>query len=187
MQSLGPRTNFGTNVARPDAVPGYAQGGAIPMEDENPMMDTMGSQLQTDINSALGVVKDIFNYGRKLHGLGGDDEGGAIDTAQMPSTPFRETPVPQPMPKPNSLPYGPNEKPFGKRVSGLEEKNLPSSPGQYTPTDRPMPRPNSFPYGPGQVPFGKRSDAQPTHDETTETPQQEMAEGAIDTDDEEIA
>lgn len=179
-----PRTNFGTSIVRPGSVPAYAQGGAIPTEEDNPLMDSMGSQLQVDINSALGVVKDVFSYGRKLHGLGGgDDEGGAVDTAQMPSTPFRETPVPQPMPKPNSFPYGPNEKPFGRRMSGLEEKTLPSSPGQYTPGPQPMPKPNSFPYAPGQIPFGRRADA----GEATETPEQEMAEGAIDTDDEEMA
>jgi hypothetical protein len=165
----------------------FAQGGSVPGaidtdEEDNPMMDTMGSQLQSDINSALSIVKDVIGYGRKLHGLGGGgggDDEGAVDTAQMPSTPFRETPVPQPMPKPNSFPYGPNEKPFGRRA-GLEEKTLPSAPGQYTPTDRPMPKPNAFPYGPGQVPFGKRADA----GEATETPEQEMAEGAIDTDEE---
>lgn len=196
---MGPRTNFGTNVVQPGSVPAYAQGGAIDTDlEDNPMMRGMGARLQVDINSALGVVRDVLNYGRGLHGLGGGGNEGAIQEAQMPSTPFRETPVPQPMPKPNSFPYGPHEKPFGKRmganageqtqdVAAFEPKVLPGAPFSETPRPQPMPGP----LPPTSNPFGKRvsenSGQSSDDEEASETPQQEMAEGAIDTEDEEMA
>lgn len=118
------RSNFGTNVMRPgqqppSAAPAYAAGGAIDTGD-NPMMGTMGAQLQFDLNSALGVVGNVLAYGRKLHGLGGDEdsgegsgEGGAIETAGvMPTVPFSESQRDRPMPGP--LP--PTSNPFGKRA-----------------------------------------------------------------------
>jgi hypothetical protein len=190
-----PRTNFGTDVMQPGQqprgmVPSYSQGGAIDTEEEtNPLMDTMAAHMQVDINAALGVVGDVLSYGRKLHGLGGGGpaEGGGggeeQHAASMPMKPFSETPKPQPMMPPSALPYGPNEKPFGKRSEGEAEPEgdeggaidvagvIPSQPHSETPRPQPMPGP----LPPTNNPFGKRatmSEAEPEPDVET---------GAIDT------
>lgn len=185
---LGPRSNFGTNTISPaqqppGTVPSFAAGGAIDEETGgvNPMMDTMGSRMQVDINAALGAVKGVLDYGRQLHGLGG---GGDKQAASMPMKPFSETPKPQPMMPPSSLPYGPGEKPFGKRSEGEQEPQeeggaidvagvIPSAP--YSETAKPQPMPGPLP--PTSNPFGKRAEAEPESDQG----------GAIQTDDEEAA
>lgn len=181
---MRPPNNFGTDVQYPgqrhtSAAPAFAAGGAIDEDtgETNPLMDTMGSQMQVDINSALGVLKGVLDYGRKLHGLGG---GGGEDqvAGNIPAAPFSETPKPQPMMPPGSLPYGPNEKPFGKRVEGEQDGAidvagvLPSVPFSESQRERPMPGP----LPPTSNPFGKRvseaePEAEPDNDEV----------GAIDT------
>lgn len=184
----GSSSTGGTQVQPPLGVAGvnaFAEGGAIPDgEEESPMMNTMGSRMQVDINAALKTVGDVFSYGRRLHGLEG---GGEKQAGNMPTKPFSETPKPQPMMPPSALPYGPNEKPFGKRGAiddGSMEVagNIPTKPFNETPRPQPMMPPSALPYGPGEKPFGKRvseNDA-PTSDEPDEG-------GAIDTDDEETA
>ena len=52
----------------------FSQGGAIPD-------DTDGSPEQDDISKALESVDQVLAFGRKLHGLGGGDDEGAINTA----------------------------------------------------------------------------------------------------------
>src|SRR6185312_10943993 len=130
----------------------YAEGGAIPddPEEESPMMNTMGSRMQVDINAALKVVGDVFSYGRRLHGLEG---GGEKQAGNIPTKPFSETPKPQPMMPPSSLPYGPGEKPFGRRGAiddgGSMEVagNIPIKPFSETPRPQPMMPPSALPYG----------------------------------------
>lgn len=164
----------------------YEAGGAIP-EDDSPMMDTMGARMQVDINAALGAVKGVLSYGRQLHGLGGGDK----QAASMPVKPFNETPKPQPMMPPSSLPYGPGEKPFGKRSEANPNEQEPDNDADdqggaidvagmipsvpHSETAKPQPMPGPLP--PTSNPFGKRAEAQPESDEG----------GAIQTDDEEAA
>jgi len=180
--------NFGTQTMRPErqpftGVPGYAQGGAIDTDETNPLMESTGAQLQVDINAALGVINNVLSYGRKLHGLGGEsggDEGGEQQTAGViPAQPFSETPKPRPMPSPGNFPYGPNEKPFGRRSEAdpnepepdgdADDKGaiemagvLPSKPFSETPKPQPMPGP----LPPTSNPFGRRnmSEAEPEPD-----------------------
>ncbi len=191
---LGPRSNFGTNTISPaqqppGTVPSFAAGGAIDEDTGgvNPMMDTMGARMQVDINAALGAVAGVLSYGRQLHGLGGGDK----QAANMPMAPFNETPKPQPMMPPGSLPYGPGEKPFGKRTSEADPNEqepdsdaddqgaidvagvIPSVP--FSESQRPQPMPGPLP--PTSNPFGKRAEAEPEVDEG----------GAIQTDEEEVA
>jgi hypothetical protein len=179
------RSNFGTSVMQPGqqprgAVPSYAAGGAIDEEtgDVNPMMNSMGAQLQVDINAALGVVGDVLAYGRKLHGIGGEQQ----TAARMPTVPGNqsESGIPRPQPMPGPLP--PTSNPFGKRTEGEAEEPeeggaidvagvMPAVPYSETPKPRPMPGP----LPPTSNPFGKRAEAE--GDEG----------GAIPTDDEEVA
>jgi hypothetical protein len=177
---IPPRSNFGTDTIQPAQQPpgtvrAYAAGGAIDTgeEDLGPLGNTLGAQLQQSLSQAMQTVGSVLSYGRSLHGLGGeqeDDQAGAIDTAGvMPSTPFRETPVERPMPRPDAYPLPPGQKPFGKRVEGEGSFNtagvMPGTPFRETPVERPMPRPDNFPLPPGQVPFGKRvSEAEPEED-----------------------
>lgn len=92
---------------------GFSQGGAIPDSETGE-----GSPEQDQISKALESVDAVLAFGRKLHGLGGGDNEGAIQTAsRMPSVPGTPSdsgakPV-QPMPGP--LP--PTANPFGKRAS----------------------------------------------------------------------
>jgi hypothetical protein len=185
-----PRTNFGTDVMQPgqqprNMVPSYAQGGAIDTEeDTNPLMDTMASRMQVDINAALGVVGDVLSYGRKLHGLGGGQDEGQGEqqvAARMPTVPGNqsESGVMRPQPMPGPLP--PTSNPFGKRSENDGQSSdeegaidvagvIPAQPYSETPKPQPMPGP----LPPTNNPFGKRtmSEAEPEPDAET---------GAIDT------
>jgi len=113
----------------------FAGGGAIDEEtgDVNSPMGGLGGA--GGLQSALSVVQEVLSYGRKLHGLGGDQVAG-----RMPTTPGT-----------------PSE-------SGVRE--------------RPMPGP----LPPTKTPFGKRAEA-----EEPEPAQEQVAEGGIETDDEELA
>lgn len=107
---------------------GFAQGGAIPTEEDATEMG--GSMGRVDLTGALATVQSVLGFGRKLHGLGGDEqqEGGAIQEAsgygngRMPAVPGNQSesgvkPV-QPMPGP--LP--PTNNPFGKRAEAEPEE-----------------------------------------------------------------
>ncbi len=65
-----------------------------------------------DMQAALASVGSAMNYGRRSHGLGGDEQQAA---AAMPTTPGtqsesgkRQQPMPGPLP--------PTQNPFGKRA-----------------------------------------------------------------------
>jgi len=102
----------------------FADGGAIPTNDGF----SNGSPQQDAISKALSTVDGVLAYGRKLHGLGGGNEEGAIKGAgtqmasgyqngRMPAVPGSqsESGVPRPQPMPGPLP--PTSNPFGKRAS----------------------------------------------------------------------
>lgn len=96
----------------------FADGGAIE--------DTDGSPQQDAIQKALSTVDGVLAFGRKLHGLGGDDDGGAIKTAgltRMPGQPpsQSESGVPPQQPMPGRLP--PTSNPFGKRTADAGATN----------------------------------------------------------------
>lgn len=121
----------------------FADGGAI--EDDGSASDgsasgggdTNGSPQQDAISKALSTVDGVLAYGRKLHGLGGGDNEGAIPGAtdgtqvadagyqngRMPAVPGNQSnsgvkPI-QPMPGP--LP--PTSNPFGKRTSASADQS----------------------------------------------------------------
>jgi hypothetical protein len=98
----------------------FSQGGAIPD-------DTNGSPQQDAISKALESVDQVLAFGRKLHGLGGGSNEGAIQTAgadqrlpgdqgswEGPMSPTKPSPAPQPINPFPQLPPGNN--PFGKRA-----------------------------------------------------------------------
>lgn len=141
---------------------GYAGGGAI--ED-----DTNGSPEQDQITKALASVDQVLAYGRKLHGLGGDNEGGAIDTAAaMPMIPGNQSETPGP--------YRPGG--GGQKMAA----NMPMVPGSQSNSGIPPQRPAPGPLPPTSNPFGKRADAGSTSDQDNDNDSDQP--GAIDTDEE---
>lgn len=91
----------------------FEDGGAVEGDDTN------GSPQQDAISKALDTVDQVLAFGRKAHGLGGNEESGGIQMAantRMPGQPPSQSesgvkPI-QPMPGP--LP--PTSNPFGKRA-----------------------------------------------------------------------
>lgn len=161
----------------PAAGPGtgfsFAAGGAIPDEDIN------GSPDQDAIQRALTSVDAVLAFGRKLHGLGGNEEDdGAIKMAgRMPSVPGNpsNSGVPPAQPMPGPLP--PTSNPFGKRAdAGYTNGRMPMIPGTQSESGVPPIQPMPGPLPPTSNPFGKRADA--GGDDQS---------GAIDTSDEEAA
>lgn len=104
-------------------------GGAIPTGDDDGSDDSNGSPQQDAISKALDSVDQVLAFGRKAHGLGGDQEGDgpAIQTAQagyqnnrMPALPGSQSNsgVPPIQPQPGPLP--PTSNPFGKRADATQ-------------------------------------------------------------------
>lgn len=104
----------------------FSQGGAI---DDGSGGDDNGSPQQDAIQRALSTVDGVLAFGRKLHGLGGGDDEGAIKTAsnyppgRMPAKPGNqsESGVPPIQPMPGPLP--PTSNPFGKRADAGDQGN----------------------------------------------------------------
>lgn len=107
--------NFSSQQA-PQPRMAYAQGGAIDTEESS--VDPMGAMNGAgNLSQALASVQSALAFGRKLHGLGGEEEGGAVQTAdRMPAVPGNqsESGVARPQPMPGPLP--PTNNPFGKRA-----------------------------------------------------------------------
>lgn len=106
----------------------WAEGGAIPMEGEDPNNMPMGpaNGLAAMMAKAVGSAKEILAYGRKKHGLGGGEDEGAIPGAQagmtrMPTVPGTqsESGIKPLQPAPGRLP--PTSNPFGKRAEAEPE------------------------------------------------------------------
>lgn len=112
--------NFSSQQA-PQPRMAYAQGGAI--DTDEGAVDPMGAMGGVgDLSQALASVQNALSFGRKLHGLGGEEEGGAIHTAgRMPAVPGNqsESGAPRPQPMPGPLP--PTSNPFGKRAEAEPE------------------------------------------------------------------
>lgn len=131
-QDTSGQTPWGSQFRQNTGFIGFAEGGAI---DEDPngtdqMNSGMGNQLQQQINAALGVVDNVLSYGRKLHGLGGGDDGAISEKPQqmagrtdMPVRPGgqSETGIPPERPAPGRLP--PTSNPFGKRADASTEQS----------------------------------------------------------------
>lgn len=103
----------------------FEDGGAVEGDDSN------GSPQQDAISKALDTVDQVLAFGRKQHGLGGDDESGGIQMAantRMPAQPPSQSesgvkPI-QPMPGP--LP--PTSNPFGKRADAGNDNDQDDQP-----------------------------------------------------------
>jgi hypothetical protein len=118
-QDLGGPGNPQPNAPSPDQF--MSQAGSLGFSDGGAISDSEsgeGSPEQDQISKALESVDQVLAFGRKLHGLGGGDNEGAIQTAdaRIPSIPGTQSnsgvkPI-QPMPGP--LP--PTANPFGKRA-----------------------------------------------------------------------
>lgn len=109
----------------------FAQGGAIPDDgDTSDTADSNGSPGQDAVSKALDSVDQVLAYGRKLHGLGGDQEsGGAIPDApqqmasnmRMPSVPGNQSNSGAPPIQPQPGPLPPTSNPFGKRTADASQ------------------------------------------------------------------
>jgi hypothetical protein len=140
---------------------------AAAFEDGGAIDDTDGSPQQDHISKALETVDQVLAFGRKLHGLGGGDNEGAIDTAAaMPMIPGNQSETPGP--------YRPGG--GGQKMAA----NMPSIPGSQSESGRPPQQPMPGPLPPTSNPFGKRADAgnDPDQDGDDDSGQP----GAIDTD-----
>ena len=119
----------------------FSDGGAID--------DTDGSPAQDRISKALGTVDSVLAFGRKLHGLGGNEEDdGTIPGAQagaMPMIPGNQSETPGP--------YRPGQ--GGQTMAA----NMPSVPGSQSNSGQRPPQPMPGPLPPTSNPFGKRADA----------------------------
>lgn len=121
----------------------FAEGGAIGD-------DTDGSPAQDRISKALDTVDAVLAFGRKLHGLGGNEEDdGAIKGTQtaaaMPTIPGNQSETPGP--------YKPGQ--GGQQMAA----NMPSVPGSQSNSGQRPPQPMPGPLPPTSNPFGKRADA----------------------------
>lgn len=154
----------------------FAEGGAIPDDDgDSDYNSGNGSPEQDRVSKALETVDGVLAFGRKLHGLGGDDDGGAIQTAdagytngRMPAVPGSQSNsgVPPLQPQPGPLP--PTNNPFGKRQAdagntqvadaGYTNGRMPAIPGNQSDSGVKPIQPAPGPLPPTANPFGKRAD-----------------------------
>jgi hypothetical protein len=165
----------GAYVTSPGALPkyyGFAEGGAIPEDDDGPEYsdagDSNGSPEQDDLSKSLESVAGVLAFGRKLHGLGGLTQTAE---ARMPSRPGNQSESGRPPIQPMPGPLPPTQNPFGQRQQ--YSANLPARPPSQSETGIPplQPAPGRLP--PTDNPFGKRADNDSDGDE---------GPGAIDTD-----
>ena len=142
---------------------GFADGGAIPDDETGE-----GSPEQDRISKALESVDQVLAFGRQLHGLGGGDNEGAIQTAgAMPTIPGNQSNTPGP--------YKPQQ-PQPQQVAA----NMPSVPGSQSNSGAKPVQPMPGPLPPTSNPFGKRADAGSDPDQDGDNDSGQA--GAIDTD-----
>lgn len=149
---------FLQNTGGFQTIASFSQGGAIPDGDDD--YDGNGSPAQERMQRALSNIEGVLAFGRKLHGLGGGDNEGAINTAgAMPTIPGNQSQTPGPYkPQPRPQQQAANY-PMPIRPAGQSESGVPPAP----------PGPGTLP--PTSNPFGKRADND-----------QDDSGGAIDTD-----
>ena len=134
--SVDPRqAGRGWRVPFTENAVGFAEGGAIPTEEDDMSMGPANG-LMSMLAKATGSVKEVLAYGRRKHGLlpgeqpGGDDEGAipgvqanaGYQNGRMPMVPGTqsESGVPPVRPAPGPLP--PTSNPFGKRAEAEPEE-----------------------------------------------------------------
>lgn len=133
--------------------------------------DSQGSPQQDAISKALETADQVLAYGRKLHGLGGQEEdGGAIPGVQagnMPTIPGNQSE--------SGLPPAQPQPPAQQLAAGYGNGRMPAVPGNQSNSGSPPIQPQPGPLPPTSNPFGKRADNDPDGDGDNDQ------SGAIDT------
>lgn len=144
--TIAPDGSVYTNTGQKSGGYLLANGGAI--ED-----DTDGSPEQDTISKALSSVDAVLAFGRKLHGLGGGDNEGAINTAgNMPTIPGNQSETPGP--------YQPGQpRPQQMAQASYQNNRMPMRPGSQSESGVQPIQPAPGPLPPTNNPFGKRADA----------------------------